>query len=416
LSKNMKFMNIAYVIWVEGLESPIITGQVIELLKELRRYVKEGRLYLVAFQPVYSFLLRRFALKRANLKRVSAELKQNNIDLSLVPVIYPGWWFFAKWHQMPLVFIQAFPVLLYFSAFRKVKLFHCRSYPVTFPALVVKKLFGTRMIFDPRSPFPEENIVAGRWSDNSCTYKMWKRLEKKYLAGSDVTIAISKTYVEHFGKIAADARFAEIPNNVDLNKFVINKDFRAAFRSKMGINEDGVVFVYSGSLGNHWNDPRTYAKFLIKLRELDSKHRFLFVTPDVIELKRVFDQYGIDSEEYSAMPAELKDMPLYLSCADFGLNFMSEPDIRMSIKTVEYLAMGLPIIVNSNLLGGKELVNQHNVGLVVDLDDLNLNELKHFIQKKDQQLSLKCRKVACEKFSTEKVARRYAEVYLSLLG
>jgi len=408
-------MNIAYLIWVEDLESPIIRSQVIELLKELRRCVKRGKLYLVAFQPLYRFLLRRFAIKRANLEQIRAELKQSGIDLSLVPVIYPEWWFFAKWYQIPLILIQAFPVLLYFSAVRKVKLFHCRSYPVTLPALMVKKLFDIKVIFDPRSPFPEENIVAGNWSNNSLTYKIWKRLEEKYLAESDVTVAITKTYVEHFGKIAKDARFAEIPNNVDLNKFVINKDFRDTFRSKMGINEDGVVFVYSGSLGNHWNNPRTYAEFLIKLRGLDIKHGFLFTTPNVTELKRAFEQYNIEPHEYFAISAELKDVPLYLSSADFGLNFMSKPDIRMSIKTVEYLAIGLPIIINSNLLGARELVNQYDVGLVVDLNDFNLNELKHFIQKKDQQLSLKCRKVACEKFSTEKVAKQYGEVYLSLL-
>lgn len=280
---------------------------------------------------------------------------------------------------------------------------------------MLKKVFDIKVIFDPRSPFPEENIVAGNWSGDSFTYKMWKRLEKKYLAEADVTIAIAKTYIEHFEKIAADAKFAEIPNNVDIATFEVNKDFRGAFRSKMGIGENEVLFVYCGSLGNHWNNPSTYAEFLIRFRELDIKHRFLFVTPDVIELKRVFAQYNIDPEEYSALSAELKEVPLYLSCADFGLNFMNNPDIRISIKTVEYLAMGLPIIVNSNLLGGKELVNQHNVGVVVDLDDLNLNELKRFIQKKDQQFSLKCRKVACEKFSTEKVAKQYGEVYLSLL-
>ena len=409
-------MNVAYVIWLEDLEHPIIRGQVVGLLKELRRYVEGGRLYLVAFQPVWEFLLRRFALKRANLKRVRAELKQNNLDLCLVPVIWSPWrWLVAKWLQIPLIQIQAFPVLLYFSAVKKVKLFHCRSYPVTLPALMVKKLFDIKVIFDPRSPFPEENIIAGNWSNNSFTYKMWKRLERKYLTEADVTIAIAKTYIEHFEKIAADVRFVEIPNNVDITKFVPNKNFRDTFRSKIDIDDDEVVFVYCGSLGDHWNNPTAYAEFLIRLRALDIKHRFLFITPDVTELQRAVDQYNVQPHEYFAISVDLQDVPSYLSAADFGLNLMSEPDIRLSIKTVEYLAMGLPVIVNSNLLGGKELVNQHNVGLVVDLDDFSLDELKQFIKEKGQQLSFKCRKIACEKFSTEKVAKQYAELYLSLL-
>ena len=133
-----------------------------------------------------------------------------------------------------------------------------------------------------------------------------------------------------------------------------------------------------------------------------------------MELKTAFEQCDIQAHEYFAISAELHDVPSYLSIADFGLNFMSKPDIRMSIKTVEYLAMGLPVIVNSNLLGGKELVDHYDIGLVVDLDHFNLDVVNNFIRNKNEEISLKCRKLAYENFSTEKVARQYVELYQSL--
>lgn len=412
----MEIMNIAYVIWIESLISPIIEGQVIQLLKELRGQIKEGKLYLIAFQPVYKFWFKKFTSERANLKRLGAELRKSNIYLSVIPAVYLGRWFPNNWYLLPLIWIQVFPVLCYFSLIMKVRLFHCRSYPPTFPTILVKRLFGAKVIFDPRSPFPEENVVAGRWDINSCTYKVWKLLEKKYLLESDVTIAIANTYTKHFVEIVKDGKFVEIPNNVDLKEFVVNEAFRAAFRSKLGICEEEIVFAYSGSLGNHWNDPRIYADFVVKTRDLNVKHRFLFITKDAAYLKKIFDQHNIVSSEYFVISTERADVPLYLSCADFGLNFMKRPDIRISVKTVEYLAMGLPLIINQNLLGGKELIERYKVGLVIDLNNLNLKELEDFILRKDQQLSLRCKKIALEKFSTKKVAEQYSKVYLSLLG
>lgn len=410
---------IAYLVWLEGLKSPIIKGQVIDLLKLITPNIGYGlKIYLLAFQPIYNIIL-----QYKEIKKLKKELKSYGITLIVIPCLAVPFiqklnLFNAPWYMIPLIWIQAFPALLLIGIIHKIKLFHCRSYPVTYPAILAKKILNAKVIFDPRSPFPEENIVAGNWNKNSLSHRIWKRLEKKYLTNSDVTVAIAQSYVKYFSKLVKYARFAEIPNNVDLSRFVLNRDFREKFRSKIGINEnsDGILFVYCGSLGKHWNNIEVYAEFIIKLRELDIEHKTLFVTPNVKELKSTFKQYGIYPEEYVVVSANLDEVPFYLSCGDFGLNLIASPDIRISIKTVEYLAMGLPVIVNTNLLGGQELIKQYGVGLVIDLNNLNLNELKKFISERNDQLSLKCRKLAYEKFSSQNVAKKYAELYVSLLN
>ncbi len=412
--RNMN--NIAYAIWIESLESPVIKGQVIDLIKELRQSVKEPKLYLLSFQPFYLFFLRRFSPQRDLLEQLRSELKPYDIDLSVIPVLYRSRWFFAKWYQLPMVLIQTFPVLFYYSAVKKVKLIHCRSYPLTLSALMIKKFLRIKVIFDPRSPFPEENVISGRWTYRSFSYKIWKQLERKYILDSDVSIAIAGSYTNYFREVIKDAKIVEIPNNVDLTKFVVDKEFRNFFRSKMGINKNDIVFVYSGSLGNHWNNPRIYAEFIIKLRDLGLNHKFLFVTPNIDELEKVFIQYGIGTHEYFAVSADLSKVHLYLSSADFGLNLISKPDIRMSIKTVEYLSIGLPIIINSDLKGGKELVEKHNVGIVIELNDFSLSKLKNFILNCDDNFRMRCSGVARQKFSTKRVASQYGEIYLDLLN
>jgi glycosyltransferase involved in cell wall biosynthesis len=402
-------MNIAYVIWIEHLNAPIIQGQVIEVLRKISKTTTKDKLYFFAFQSIYFILLH-----YQELRKMSKELRDDNIDLIIVPTITLPL-FFATWHVIPLIFLQSFPTLLVLTHIKKIDILHCRSYPIMLAAIMVKKVKKKlKIIFDPRSPFPEENITANRWTERSFTYKLWKKLEKLYLNESDITIAITNTYIEHFAKISPSSRFVVIPNNVDTTKFIPNKEFREYLRSKIGISDDEIIFAYSGSLGNQWNNPKVYAKFVIKLRKINIKHRFLFITQQISELKRVFDRHGIGPNEYFTISADREDVPKYLSIADFGLNLMGKEDIRMSIKTVEYLAMGLPIIINSNVLGAKEIIKQREVGLILkDSKDINLEEMKIFMKKRDE-LALRCRNFACEKFSTVEIAKQYADIYKEL--
>ena len=330
-------MRVAYVIWIEGLGSPILKGQVIEILKRIgNNFSKTNKLFFFCFQPAHHILLH-----YQEIQKIKKELRNNNINLIIIPcLILPRFinWFNAKWYIIPLIFIYTFPALLFLGIIKNIELFHCRSYPVTLSAIVVKKLIKIRVIFDPRSDFPEENITAGWWTDSSLSYKIWKYLEKKYLTGSDVTIAIANTYVEHFKKISPYSKFVVIPNNVDVKKFKFGKKSCQKFRMKNGIKKDEILFCYSGSIGNHWHKPEIYAKFIIKLRKLSITHRFLFITHNIDMLKKTFNQFSIRQEEYFAVSSEFWDVPKYLSIADFGLIFMDRFKIAMAIKTAEYLA------------------------------------------------------------------------------
>ena len=405
-------MNIAYAIWLESLKSPILKGQVIEILKEINKLSFKKIIYFFAFQPAHDVL---FHYKE--FQDIKKELKNNNINLIIIPcLILPRFinWFSAKWYIIPLIFIYTFPALLFLGIVKNIKLFHCRSYPIMLSAIAVKKLTKIRIIFDPRSDFPEENITAGRWKDNSISYKTWKYLEKKYLKESDVTIAIVNTYIEHFKKISPNSRFEIIPNNVDVKKFKFNKKFRQEFRTENGIKSDEILFCYCGSMGSHWHKPEVYAKFIIKLRKFGIAHRFLFITPNICVLKKIFNQFNIKQREYFAISSELWDVAKYLSTADFGLIFLNRFKIAMAIKTAEYLALGLPIITNPEVMGAKEIVDRYGVGIVIeDFGNIDFKAIENLVKRKSK-ISLKCRKIAYEKFSNEKIATQYMQIYKKL--
>ena len=403
-------MNIAYLIWGERLTSPLIQGQVIDLLKCVSAAC-EKRIYLVSFQPCHILYH-----EKKQLAAIKKELGKSGITLLTIPILYRTKWFAAQWYQIPLIAVQAMPVLLYLGIAKKISLFHCRAYPVALPAILTTLATKAHVIFDPRSDYPEENITAGYWRKSSLSYNIWKKLEKFYLASSDVTVAISRTYIDHYKKLYEKARFSIIPNNVDTGLFVRDIEFRGAFRSMKGIGEDELILCYCGSLGQHWHNPDMYARYIIRCRGLKAKHRFLFITNDMADLSRSFKKNGIDGDEYILVSSRYADVPKYLSAADMGLVLMGDYKIALAVKTVEYLALGLPVITNANLASAAELIRDKGVG-VIDSGDAPIGLLDKFLDdflRHREQYSSQCRKIAENNFSTQTVSRQYADLYSAL--
>jgi glycosyltransferase involved in cell wall biosynthesis len=406
-------MNVAYLIFDEILWHPVIKGQVVELIKKIKPKAKIDNYYLISFLPLHRIL--------KNRKKISAardELENFGIDLVLMPTPYfPRRFAFAgRWYLLPVVLLATLPVLLCIFLIKEISLFHCRSYPITTAALILKRIFGTKFIFDPRSDFPEENITAGRWTETSLSFKMWKLLERLFLKNSNATIAIASTYNKHFQSVFRDSRLYEIPNNVDVEKFVRDDSFRDAYRDESGIGRK-IVFCYEGSMGYHWHNPEVYAQYIVEMRALQEDHIFLFVIPksDVTPLKETFDEYGIDSAEYLVEHADFTDVPKYLSVADFGLEFMERYKIAMGIKFAEYLAMGLPVVINSQVGGARTIIEEYGVGTILDLGQNNfLEQLIELIENRDE-IAKKCRSLAEALFSNEVVSNRYAHLYEQLL-
>jgi len=324
-------------------------------------------------------------------------------------------WGHTTWYIFPLMFLQSFLPLLFLIPFKNIGIMHCRSYPVTCAAIAVKKLFGVKVVFDPRSPFVQEGVTKRTLESGSLTYLMWEKLEKLFLDASDMTITITESFEEYYSRLSDRVRFARIPNNVDVARFMRDTTQRNALRKKYGLGEGCIVLCYSGSLGESWNHPQLYGQLIIKLRVLGKDHKFLFITRNLDYLIKTFERMGISEGEYIAVTATPSEVPCYLSMADIGMNLMKIPDIRLSIKTVEYLSMGLPVITNHCVKGAKEIVEKFGVGYVLeeDVKSADLEILKSFVMNA-MIYSENCREVACENFSTEVVAFKVNELYRHL--
>ena len=404
--------NIGYVIFNEAFWRGVVWSQAIGLLKKITRGWGAGRVIVIVFLPLINCLG-----DRKEIQRVRRAMSQEGVGLVTVPTPFAFTRYsHIRWFLLPLFLLVTIPALLFLTHKYDIGLLHSRAYPATFAALVIKMLRGKKVIFDPRSPFPEENVTASNWSRNSLTYKMWKRLEAWFLQEADCTIAISKPFKRYLLDIYPEAKVEEIPNNVDTEGFTFNREERPRIRKNHNWSEKWVI-VYSGSIGG-WNNPSVYAEYILRLRQLEQPHLFLFLIPRnrraVRRLQVALQRKGVSPEEYAILHAAPEEVPRFLSAADIGLQVMGTSDPRTGVKFVEYLAMGLPVIVNSKVEGAAEYVSRFDLGLVLDLDD---NE---FIKKvgallDSRERKERCREIAVRFFSNDVVASKYLTVYRELL-
>ena len=177
---------------------------------------------------------------------------------------------------------------------------------------------------------------------------------------------------------------------------------------------------------NSWNNPDEYGCAIEKLLEVRQDVKFLFLIPSSSNelLRRKLNRYNIRKEQYIIENPDFEQVPILLSQADIGLYILDNNSIRIGTKFVEYCSAGLPTIVNQNIKGAAELIQDNNLGRVISLSfnkngiycpdkELPKNDFERinslFSNKKE--ISTNCRQFAKENFDTHKVAEEYAEIY-----
>ena len=106
----------------------------------------------------------------------------------------------------------------------------------------------------------------------------------------------------------------------------------------------------------------------------------------------------------------------YLSAADYGYHAIpAQPDSfsRMGTKIVEYLAVGLPAIVNENVGAAASILNEHNLGITINENSNSkfiVDRLK-LINEIDRSERINFAK---ENFEVSSAAKKYLKIYEDL--
>ncbi|MBI4489156.1 MAG: glycosyltransferase [Deltaproteobacteria bacterium] len=306
-------------------------------------------------------------------------------------------------------------------------LVHARGYVPGAIAWGLKRWLGISYLFDIRGLQAEEYVDAGHWQSLGIRFRLTKRVEQWILHDADglvtLTQAVRPVLRDFPGLTSRPALppWEVIPSCVDLNHFRFQKDGRSRVRAELGVGNRPVL-VYAGSVGT-WYLLDEMLEFYVVARRTWPELFFLFLSngSDTIVRAALLRHGVVEGRDAAIRWARFQEMPNYLSAADAGIAFIRPCLSKRSsspTKYAEYLACGLPLVVNSGIGDVDSLVQDEGAGVLVQSFDQEeyrraAEELRrHLMRKRDL-----FRDIAKKHFSLSNYAyHAYRRLYDRILG
>ncbi len=411
----MKTLFITY----NGALEPLIKSQGIPYLKGLS--AKGIECVLLSFEKP--------AKDKKAFKEKTAALKQQLKDSGIE-------WFRLRYHKKPSFAATFFDVFigimvgLWITVSGKVDIIHARAAVPALMGYIIAGLTGRKFIFDERGLMAEEYADGGMWKRDGLIYRMTRRIEKCLLMKADKVVVLTENIKEFLlktdylprGKNTDRPDITVIPSCVDTARF--NNSIPAGEGSREGHGLSGkFVFLYTGSLGT-WYMLDEMIDFFIAARSLVKNAHFMILTHTGTDIaKEAWGKKGLSFSDVTIEEAEFERMPYYIRQADCGIFFIKPVLSKRSscpIKFAEYLACGVPVVINSNVGDTAMIVERYRVGSVVNgfSKEEYSGALERLLELKseDRALSGRCRGVAEELFSLDAGVSRYFNIYTEIKG
>ena len=341
-------------------------------------------------------------------------------------------WHWLRYHQRPSIPATIYDVLAGIRKAgslvqqNKIEMVHARSHIPGTIALALKKRFGTKMIFDLRGLMAEEYVDAEHWRKDSLRYRISKSAERQILGATDGIVTLTERIWpiirEWEGLRGRSPHHEVIPCCVDLDRFRFDERERVRRRQELGLT-DQFTLVYSGSLAG-WNLTEKISDFFVSfVRRNSSAHLLWLTTGNHEQVRELMKSRGIGTEQYSVLAVAAAEVPSYLAAADAGLALVKRCISKLAsspTKNGEYLACGLPLILNTGIGDSDALVNDWRAGVL--LSDFTEDQYALAADSIEAMAAApgardKVRRVAEQVFNLETVAaERYASLYERVLN
>ena len=336
-------------------------------------------------------------------------------------------WHWLRYHRRPSLPATAYDVLAGIRYARrlveknKIELIHARGHISATIALWVKKRTGVKIIFDLRGLMAEEYADAEHWSEDGVPYRITKAAERRIFENTDAIVTLTDRIwpiIKDWNGLRGRAvQHVMIPCCVDLAAFKFNVNERNRRRGELSLSDEFTI-VYSGSLDGWYLSEKMADFFAYFVRHRPNAHLLWLTMGRRERVEELMRQYGIGSSNFSVKAVPSAEVPSYLSAADAGISFIKPCFSKLAsspTKNAEYLACGLPLILNAGIGDSDVLAEKWNVGaLVTDFTEEGYTRAIDRIEQlaNTPDVRTRTRRVAKELFDLEAVgAERYADLY-----
>jgi glycosyltransferase involved in cell wall biosynthesis len=356
------------------------------------------------------------ALERAEVARVTKLLSDSKIR-----------WKWLRYHKQPSLPATGYDVFLgtiysvYLSLRHRINVVHSRGYVPLPIALFCKLVCRTKLVFDVRGLMAEEYVDAGHWKHGSLPYRATKWFERLAFRHAEAVIVLTHRVAEilrsTFPSLQKTPVYV-IPCCVNVQSYSSGTD-RVALRQELGI-AGSPVLAYVGSLGT-WYMGREMVSFFKRVLQAEPQATFLVLTQFPELAREMLQEQEIAPERYLIQTVASSEVPRWLSAADFAIAFIKPCYSKISsspTKVGEYLAAGLPFVVNRGIGDLDELLTKNPAGALVDsFEDSQYAVASQTILRmlKDPAVHGRCREIAEKNFSMKQLGQpSYIELYRAL--
>lgn len=259
--------------------------------------------------------------------------------------------------------VRATVLGLYLVVRRRASLVHARSYLPASVALIVAMLTRVPYIFDMRGFLGDEYAEGRHWRASDARLRAVMLAERVLLRCAAGVVVLSERAAARlrtdprFGGVVRTKPVVVVPAAVDLDRFAPG-----------GPRSDVPTLVYSGSLG------MSYAldamlRVYVEARRLVRDLRLLVLNVGQHELAReTISRLGLADADIVVRAASFDAMPGLLASAHVGICLLEQvtsKEASSPTKIGEYLACGLPVIVNRGQGDVADRIDQYRAGYVV---------------------------------------------------
>jgi glycosyltransferase involved in cell wall biosynthesis len=404
----------------------------IELQSLGKQYKKAKNILFIAYHPAsYPVMesqgfayIRGLSKKNVRYSLLTFETKETkgNSKKCISELNIPIKWSYLTYHQKPRFLATCFDIACGILTVAlmvkkdKVEIIHARGFIAALIAFLPAKSFGTKFFFDTRGLLADKYVCGGLLTKDSFTYRLMRWGEDLLIGKSDCFTVETFKHAKIINNLQNDihTKMYVIPCCIDTNKF------NYLLYPKRLNNNERFTLVYLGKVGT-WYLLKEMLDFFKVLNEEITYSHFAFFTESKVEyLYSTVKANKIDESKVTVRKAKMSEVPGLLSCANVGIYFMN-PYKQYSfspIKFGEYLACGLPVIINTGIGDCDEIVLKENVGVVInkfssDEFKRGIRELKVLLSEGDT-LKERCKATAEKYFSLEMGVERYMNIYKRL--
>jgi glycosyltransferase involved in cell wall biosynthesis len=294
---------------------------------------------------------------------------------------------------------------------------HARSYVPGVIALMTARVTGRRFVFDMRGFLPDEYVDARYWTTSDIRYRSLRAAERWLLRGADEIVVLTEAAARRlqtearYARLIRDTPVTVIPCAADLDKF-------RPLTSRARVP----TLIYTGSLGSFYELDPMLAVYRAA-RELVPDLRFVIVNRTEQALVRsMIARAGLDRSDIELRSADFAEMPGLVGAAHVGIALVRQSPSKVgssAVKIAEYLACGLPVIVNAGLGDVDVQVRHHDAGHVMSAyGPADIAEAAHAVAVLafDEAARSRARGLAEATYDVRDAIRRYADVYSRVAG